>query len=151
MDEITIGQLLAANWVLLACVLGGALVLVAWLLVRRRRRVRRLPATIGGVRITCEGAVMDADHVLEQDWRVTLLLRNVTRRPAEVPVLSSRGVVKAGRREYAGSVYFEGEVSELNPGESVVVWVVVRVPAGESPRKVVVELAGGPRVVASCA
>jgi hypothetical protein len=138
-EGITFGQLLAANWVLLTVVLVGLAVLAVVLVVRRRRRFRRLPATIDGVRITCEGAVVDEDLVIERNWRVTLLLTNVTRRPVRVPVLSSRGEVAAGRKKYAGTVYFEREVSELNPGDAVVVWVLVRLAAGEVPRRVEVE------------
>jgi hypothetical protein len=134
MDGITFGQLLAGNWMLITIVGTALLVLAVTLLVRRRRRYRRMPTTIDGVRIEPQGAVVDEDLVIERNWRITLLMHNVTRKPAPVPVLSSRAVVAAGRKQHAGTVYLEREVRELNPGDALVVWVVVRLNGDEQPR-----------------
>jgi hypothetical protein len=81
MDGITFGQLLAANWMMLTIVVVGLVLLVVTLVVRRRRRFRRLPMTISGVRIECQGAVLGEDLVVERNWRITLLMTNVTRKP----------------------------------------------------------------------
>lgn len=139
MDEITFGQLLVANWMLVTIVCAALLVLAVALLVRRRRRFRRMPTTIDGVRIEPQGAVIDEDLVIERNWRITLLMTNVTRRPAPVPALSSRAVVAAGRKQYAGTVYLEREVRELNPDDALVVWVIVTLSGDEQPRIVEME------------
>lgn len=139
MDEITFGQLLVANRMLVTIVSAALLVLAVTLLVRRRRRFRRMPTTIDGVRIEPQGAVIDEDLVIEKNWRITLLLHNVTRKPATVPALSSRAVVTAGRKHYAATVYLEREVRELNPGDALVVWVLVRLSGDEEPRFVELE------------
>jgi hypothetical protein len=118
---------------------AALLVLVVTLLVRRGRRFRRMPATIDGVRIDTQGAVVDEDLVIERDWRIALLMNNVTRKPAPVPVLGSRAVVTAGRKQYAGTVYLEREVRELNPGDALVVWVLARLSGDEEPRYVELE------------
>ena len=135
MDEITFGQLLAVNWMLVTIVIAALLVLAVTLLVRRRRRFRRMPTTIDGVRIETQGAVVDEDLVIERNWRITLLMNNVTRKPAPVPALSSRAVVTAGRLFFARfahifpprlllvglpgllAVVFLG-ISRLSPGET---------------------------------
>lgn len=139
MDGITFGQLLVANWMLVAIVTTALLVAAVPFLVRRRRHIRRMPTTIDGVRIEPQGAVVDEDLVIERNWRITLLMRNVSRKPAPVPVLSSRAVVAAGRKQYAGTVYLEREVRELNPGDALVVWVLVRLGGDEEPRFVEME------------
>lgn len=139
MDGVTFGQLLAGNWMLVIIVITALLVLAVTLLMRRRRRLRRMPTTIDGVRIETQGAVVDEDLVIERNWRITLLMINVTRRPAPVPVLNSRAVVTAGRKHYAGTVYLEREVRELNPGNALVVWVLVRLSGDEEPRFVELE------------
>jgi hypothetical protein len=149
MSGITFGQLLAANWTLLTIVVVGLVVLILTLLVRRRRNFRRLPATIKGVRIECQGAVLDDDLVIERNWRITLLMTNVTRRPAAVPMLGSRAVVTSGRKQYAGAVYLEREARELNPGDGLVAWVLVRLDSGGVPRRVEVELNSSMRVSAT--
>jgi hypothetical protein len=149
MDGITFGQLLAANWMLLTIVVVGLVLLVVTLVVRRRRRFRRLPMTINGVRIECRGAVLDEDLVVERNWRIILLMTNVTRKPASVPVLGSRAVVKAGRKQYAGTVYLEREARELNPSDAIVAWVLVRLGGGRVPRGVEVELTSLMRVHAA--
>ena len=135
MGGITFGQLLAANWMLLAIVGIGLAVVIVALLVRHRRRFRRLPVTINGVRIECQGAVLDEDLVIERNWRATLLMTNVTRKPVTVPALGSRAVVTSGRKQYAGVVYLEREASELNPGDAIVSWVLVRLGGGGVPRR----------------
>lgn len=139
MDGITFGQLLAGNWMLVTIVSTALLVLAVTLFVRRRRRFRRMPTMIDGVRIETQGAVVDEDLVIERNWRITLLMNNVTRKPAPVPVLSSRATVTAGRKQYAGTVYLEREVRELNPGDALVVWVLVRLSGDEEPRYVELE------------
>lgn len=139
MDEITFGQLLVANWMLVTIVSAALLVLAVALLVRRHRRFRRMPTTIDGVRIEHQGAVVDEDLVVERNWRITLLMHNVTRNPAPVPALSSRAVVTAERNRYAGTVYLESDVHELNPGDALVVWVLVRLGGDEEPRFVEIE------------
>jgi len=149
MDGITFGQFLAANWMLLTIVVVGLVVLILTLVVRRRRNFRRLPATIKGVRIECQGAVLDEDFVIERNWRITLLMTNVTRKPAAVPVLGSRAVVTAGRRLYAGTVYLEREARELNPADAIVAWVLVRLDSGGVPRRVEVEVASSLQVSAA--
>ena len=126
----------------------SAIVIVA-LLVRRRRRFRRLPATINGIRIECQGAVLDEDLVVERNWRATLLMTNVTRKPVSVPVLGSRAVVTSGRKQYAGAVYLEREAREINPGDGLVAWVLVRLDSGGVPRRVEVELNSSMRVSAT--
>ena len=149
MDGITFGQLLAANWMLLTTVGIGLAVVAVALLVRHRRRFRRLPATINGVRIECQGAILDEDLVLERNWRATLLMTNETRKPVSVPVLGSRAVVTAGRKQYAGTVYLEREASELNPGDGLVAWVLLRLDGGGVPRRLEVELNSSMRVSAT--
>lgn len=149
MDGMTLGQLLAANWMLLAIVVGGLAVVIVALRVRRRRRVRRLPATINGVRIECQGAVLDEDLVVERNWRVTLLMTNGTRKPVSAPALGSRAVVTSGRKQYAATVYLEREASELNPGDGLVAWVLVRLDSGGVPRRVELELNSSMRVSAT--
>jgi hypothetical protein len=149
MDGITLGQLLAANWMLLAIVGIGLAVAIVALTVTHRRRFRQLPATINGVRIECQGAVLDEDLVIEQNWRATLLMTNVTRKPVSVPVLGSRAVVTSGRKQYAGAVYLEREARELNPGDGLVAWVLVRLDGGGVPRRLEVELNSSVRVSAT--
>ncbi|SIT83681.1 hypothetical protein [Microbacterium sp. RU33B] len=139
MDEITFGQLLLANGMLVTIVSAALVVLAVALLVRRRRRFRRMPTTIDGVRIEPQGAVVDEDLVIEQNWRITLLMHNVTRKPAAVPALRPRAVVAAGHNQYAATVYLEREVRELNPGDALVVWVLVRLSGDEEPRFVELE------------
>jgi len=149
MDGMALGQLLAANWMLLTIVVVGLVVLILTLLVRRRRSFRRLPATIKGVRIECQGAVVDDDLVIERNWRITLLMTNVTRRPAAVPTLGSRAVVTAGRIHYAGTVYLEREARELNPGDVIVAWILVRLNSEGVPRRFEVEVNSSLRVSAA--
>lgn len=138
MEEITIGQILAANWVLFTVVLVVAGGLGVWGVVARRRRFRRLPVTLGGVRIECQGAHLDEDLIVEQNWRITFLLTNSTRKPQPVPVLSSRAVVMLGREEYAGTLYLEREASEINPGDALVAWAITQLPG--SPAAVTIEV-----------
>lgn len=149
MDGITFGQLLAANGVLIATIIVGLAVTATTLVVRRHRRFRRAPTRIDGVRIECQGAVLDDDLVIEQNWRITVLMTNVTRKPVPVPVLGSRAIVTAGRKQYSGTVYLEREARELNPGDEIVAWVLVRLAGGESPRRVEVELNSSVRVRAA--
>jgi hypothetical protein len=149
MSGITFGQLLAANWMLLAIVGIGLAVVSVVLVLRHRRRFRRLPATINGVRIECQGAVLDEDLVVERNWRATLLMTNVTRKPVSAPVLGARAVVMSGRKKYAGTVYLEREARELNPGDGLVAWVLVRLDGGGVPRRVEVELNSFMRVSAT--
>lgn len=149
MSGITFGQLLEANWMLLTIVVVGLVLLILTLVVRRRRNFQRLPATIKGVRIECQGAVLDDDLVIERNWRITLLMTNVTRRPAAVPMLGSRAVVTAGRKHYAGTVYLEREARELNPGDVIVAWILVRLDSGGVPRRVEVEVNSSLRVSAA--
>jgi hypothetical protein len=139
MGGITFGQLLVANWMLVAIVTTALLMLAVTLVVRRRQRFRRMPTTIDGVRIETQGAVVDEDLVIERNWRITLLMHNVTSKPAPVPVLSSRAVVTAGRKQYAATVYLERQVRELNPDDALVVWVLVRLSGDEEPRFVELE------------
>ena len=83
--------------------------------------------------------------MIERNWRITLLMTNGTRKPAAVPVLSSRAVVIAGRKQYAGTVYLEREARELNPGDALVVWVLVRL-GRDDPRFVQLEASTEARV-----
>lgn len=149
MDGITFGQLLAANWMLLTILVGGLAVVIFAMLVGHRRRFRPLPATINGVRIECQGTVLDEDLVIERNWRVTLLLTNVTRKPVSAPELGSRAVVTSGRKQYAAKVYLEREARELNPGDGLVAWVLIRLDSGIVPRRVEVELNSSMRVSAT--
>ncbi|WP_137845827.1 hypothetical protein [Microbacterium sp. 2FI] len=142
-SEVTLPQLLAANRGLITVVvLALAWVsLAAWR--ARRRRVRKLPATLGGVRIELAGVHVDEDLIVEQNWRITLLVTNRGRKPAMVPALSSRATVRAGKREFAGRVYLEREATELNPDEVLVAWVSLQVPGGRVPCRVALEVGGG--------
>lgn len=149
MSGITFGQLLAANGTLLAIVGIGLAVVIVAMLVRRRRRFRRLPATIDGIRIECQGAVLDEDLVIERNWRATLLMTNVTRKPVSVPMLGSRAVVTSGRKQFAGAVYLERQAGELNPGDGLVAWVLVRLDSGGVPRRVEVAVNSSIRVSAT--
>lgn len=150
MEEITIGQMLAANWVLIAIVLLMASGVVVWTVAARLRRHRRLPVTLQGVRIECQGAHLDEDLVLEQNWRISFLFTNPTRSPATLPVLSSRAVVSTERQKFAGALYLERNVSELNPGEALIVWVVALVPSEPSDVSIdVLRASGRPVTLAS--
>lgn len=140
MEGITLGQILAANWILFTAVFVVVVAIVVWGVVARRRRFRRLPATLGGVRIECQGAHLDEDLIVEQNWRITFLLTNSTRMPRPVPVLSSRATVKVGREKYAGTLYLEREASEINPGDALVAWVLAQLPA--TPATVTVDEIG---------
>lgn len=93
----------------------------------------------GGVRIEYQGMYLDEDLVVECDWRMTFLLTNMTKRPSAVPVLSTRAIVRAAGREYAGQVYLERAVDELNPGEVLVAWAVCQLPAGRVPKRVTLD------------
>lgn len=150
MEEITIGQILAANWVLITIgvVLGSGL--VVWGVAARRRRHRRLPVTLGGVRIECQGAHLDEDLLVEQNWRITFLLMNPTHGPATLPMLSSRAVVSSDRQKFAGALYLERNVSELNPGEALIAWVVAQLPSEPSDVSIdVLRALGRPVTLAS--
>lgn len=138
MGFITSPQFLAANWVLLlvALVVVGLIVIGVWR--ARRRRVRRLPITIDGVRIELQGAHLDHDLVVEGNWRLTFLLTNSTKRPAPVPLLSSRAVVHSRRKQYAGTLYLERGAAELNPDEAMVAWVLCQLPGGGVPEQAVI-------------
>lgn len=148
MEDITFPQLLAANWVLLVVVLVviGLIVIGVWR--ARRQRVRRLPITINGVRIELQGAHLDEDLVVERNWRLTFLLTNSTRRPAPVPVLSSRAVVHSGRKQYVGTLYLESDAGELNPDEAMVAWVLCQLPGGGVPERVAIDWVWDGRVAA---
>lgn len=139
MEDITFPQLLAANWVLLVVVLVVIGLIVTGVWRARRRRVRRLPITIDGVRIELQGAHLDEDMIVERNWRLTFLLTNSTKRPAMVPVLSSRAVVRSGRKQYAGTLYLERDVGELNPDEAMVAWLLCQLPGGGVPERVAID------------
>jgi hypothetical protein len=93
--------------------------------------------------------VLDEDLVIERNWRITLLMTNVTRKPTTIPVLGSRAVVTAGRKQFAGTVFLEREARELNPGDGLIAWVLVRLDSGGVPRRVEVELNSSMRVSAT--
>lgn len=136
MGEISFAQLVAANIWLILIVLGAGIAtgLLVWR--ARRRRHRRLPTTIDGVRVEFEDARVDEDLIVEQNWRTTFLLTNTTRKPVDLPALSPRATVRAAGREYAASVYLEREAVELNPDDQIVVWLLARLPAGVTPETV---------------
>lgn len=147
MGDITIPQLIAANWVLILIVLI-ALVMTSIAIWRaRRQRVRRLPIAIGGVRIELQGVHLDDDLVVECNWRLTFLMTNSTKRPASVPPLSSRAIVRSGRKEYAGALYLERDARELNPDQVIVAWVLCQLPGGSTPERVAIEWMRGTRSV----
>lgn len=138
MGEISFGPLVAANfWLILvvAVVLAGVTLAIV---VRTRRR--RMPAVIDGVRFECRDVRVVDDMVVEQDWRVTFLLTNVTKRPVPMPALGARGIVLAGNASYAGSVLVERSATELNPGDHIVLWLSCRLPAGRLPTRVALAL-----------
>ncbi|WES63938.1 hypothetical protein P0L94_15900 [Microbacter sp. GSS18] len=135
MGEISFGQLVAANfWLVLVVAVVLAAVALA-IVVRTRRRRRRMPAVIDGIRFECQDVRVVDDMVVEQDWQVTFLLTNVTKQPAPMPAIGARGVVRAGNASYAGSVVVERSATELNPGDHVVLWLSLRLPAGRVPTR----------------
>ena len=148
MGDITIPQLLAANWVLVVILVIAVLVTGVAVWRASRQRLRRLPITIEGVRIELQGLHLDEDLVVECNWRLTFLMTNSTKRPAQVPVLSSRAIVRSGRKQYAGTLYLERAVTELNPDEAMVAWVLCQLPGGAAPERVAVDWMRGAMPVA---
>ena len=130
MGEISFGQLVAANFWLILCVAVAIAGVILAIVVRRRRHRRRMPAVIDGVRFECQDVRVVDDMVIEQDWRVTFLLTNLTKRPVPTPTVGARGIVRAGNAHYAGSVLVEHSVTDLNPGDHLVLWLSCRLPAG---------------------
>jgi hypothetical protein len=57
--------------------------------------------------------------------------------------------VTVGRKQYAGTVYLECEARELNPGDAMVAWVLVRLEGAGVPRRVEVEVNSSMRVRAA--
>lgn len=139
MGDLTFPQLLAANWPLIAIVLLVVIVTAIAVWASRRRHHRRLPTVIEGVRIELQGVHLDDDLVVECKWRLTFIMTNSTKRPAPVPLLSSRGIVRSGRKQYAGTLYFERDAGELNPDEAMVAWVLCQLPGGGVPERVGIE------------
>ena len=133
MSEIGFGQLVASNFWLIVVVTTAVVVTVIAGVVRRRRRVRQMPATVDGVRFECQDVRVVDDMIIEQEWQVTFLLTNVTRRPVLVPALNARGVLRVGRLWNAGAVVVESAAIELNPDDLVVAWLACRLPAGSVP------------------
>lgn len=136
MGDVTIGQFVSANVILVVIVLVTAAASAALLWRTRRSRMRRLPVTLGGVRVEYQRLHLDEDLVVECNWRMTFLLANATKMPSLMPVFSERAVIRAARREYIGRVYLERSAVELNPSEAAAVWVVCQLPVGTVPERV---------------
>lgn len=126
----------AVEWTLVAVVSMAALVFGRQARAAMRRRRRRLPATIKRVRIEALDAVCVEDDIVEQVWRIAILMKNIGRKPAPVPPFAARATVRAASREYVGAVSLEQDVIELNPGAQLVAWVDVELPAGAAPQRV---------------
>lgn len=126
----------AAEWMVSATVIAVALAVGLWVRGAVRRHRRRLPATIGHVRIEALDPVCVDGGVFEQVWRIAILMKNIGRKPAPVPPLAARATVRSGSGEYAAAVWLERDVVELNPGAELVAWVEVELPAGTTPERV---------------
>lgn len=140
MGEISFGHLVTANFWLVLVVTAFVAVVATVLIVRHRRRQRWLPTTIDGVRFECEDVRVDDDMVVERAWRATFLLTNVTNHPVPTPAIGARGIVRAGRAEFAGTAYVECLLGEVNPGDELVAWLVWRVPSDLAPSSVTITL-----------
>jgi hypothetical protein len=115
--------------------------LMAWIGTRRRP----LPARIDGVRIEVLPARCVEDFILEREWRIPLIMRNVTKGPAAVPPLAARSVIRTARKAFAASTSLEVDAVELNPGSELIGWVDVRMPAEEVPRRITLSVLGSER------
>lgn len=86
-----------------ATVIAVALAVGLWVRGAVRRHRRRLPATIGHVRIEALNPVCVDGGVFDQVWRIAILMKNIGRQPAPVPPLAARATVRSGSGEYAHS------------------------------------------------
>lgn len=136
------------TWVVVA-----GLVLAAIAAVWLKRRARRV-YVIDRVRVEMHPACVVEDRVVEQVWRSALSMTNLSRRPRAVPAFAERSTVRAGRREYLASVYFDADDLEINPRAVALAWIEYVLPMDAAPRRArLARLGDGrrPRVLAFAA
>lgn len=110
------------TWVVVAGLVLAAIVAVC--LKRRGRRVY----VIDHVRVEMYPACVVEARVIEQVWRAALSMTNLSRRPRAVPTFAERSTVRAGRREYLASVYFDADDLEINPRAVALAWIEYVLP-----------------------
>ncbi|MFE5410182.1 hypothetical protein [Microbacterium sp. NPDC056569] len=129
---------------ILTWVLVAGLVLVAIAAVWLKRRARRA-YVIDHVRVEMHPACVVEDRVVEQVWRSALSMTNQSRRPRAVPTFAERSTVRAGRREYLASVYFDADDLEINPRAVALAWIEYVLPMDAVPGRARLALLGAYR------
>jgi hypothetical protein len=127
------------TWVVVAGLVLAAIVVVC--LKRRGRRVY----VIDRVRVEIYPACVVEDRVIEQVWRSALSMTNLSRRPRAVPTFAERSTVRAGRREYLASVYFDADDLEINPRAVALAWIEYVLPMDAVPGRARLALLGDDR------
>ncbi|KAF2418101.1 hypothetical protein [Microbacterium sp. B35-30] len=122
----------------------AGLLLVALAVVRLKRRARGV-YVIDHVQVEMHPACVVEDRVIEQVWRSALSMTNLSRRPRAVPTFAERSTVRAGRREYLASVYFDVDDLEMNPRAVALAWIEYVLPMDAVPGRGRLTLLGDDR------
>ena len=122
------------GWLLVGVSVGGVVVLASRYLWRRNGH---RAATLDGIKIEVHGVHPVEDLFVEDLWRATISMTNRSRKPRPLPVLASRATIAAGKKCYLAAVFLERNTPELSPDDVAIAWVEGTLPAGATPRSLV--------------
>ncbi len=130
-------------WLLVVNALGAAIFFTMPRWLPALMLSRRLPSSVGGMRISIELARIAEDQITKQLWTIPVMFQNTWRAPVSVPGMWSVAMVTTDKRakhspfhfQHQGTLTFERPVHDLmlNPEDQVLGFVSVALPDNQQP------------------